>query len=220
MTGGKFRLSQAVASRELDQASLNLLVERYAVIGSVRAAFYEVYALEQRREILLELVKLSEQAVSQARTAVENKQMARIDLVPLEVELERFRADVDSLERELPSARGRLAALAGDPRLRVARLTGPFGLPPEYDYEQAREVVMASHPEVRSARVGVDRAQAALRRAEVEPIPNVSVSTGYVRQSQNKSNDWMLGVSAPFPLWNRRTRATLGGPVPTSVVTC
>jgi cobalt-zinc-cadmium efflux system outer membrane protein len=203
VTAGKLKLSQAVAAREVDQASLNVLAERYAVIGSVRAAFYEVYALEQRREILSELVKLSEQAVGQAKIAVENKQMARIDLVPLEVELERFRADAESLDRELPPARGRLAALTGDPRKNVARLAGSFDLPPAYDFERAREVVMTSHPDVRSARVGVERAQAALRRAEVEPIPNLSVSTGYVRQSQNKSNDWMLGVSAPVPLWNR-----------------
>lgn len=216
VTGGKLELSRAVAAREVDQAALALLTERYAVIGSVRAAFYEVLALERRREISAELVRLSEQAVAQARTAVENKQMARIDLVPLEVELERFRADLDALERELPAARGRLAALAGDPRMNPSGLSAPFDLPPVYDFERAREAAMAAHPEVRSARVGVERAQAALRRAEAEPVPNLSVSTGYVRQSQNRSNDWMLGVSAPVPLWNRNqgnireARANLG----------
>ena len=43
----------------------------------------------------------------------------------------------------------------------------------------------------------------ALRRAEVEWIPNVTLYTGYVYQGQNRSNDFDLGLSAPLPLWNR-----------------
>lgn len=42
-----------------------------------------------------------------------------------------------------------------------------------------------------------------LKRATVEPIPNVTVGTGYVRQNQNKSNDWVIAASIPVPLWNR-----------------
>lgn len=42
-----------------------------------------------------------------------------------------------------------------------------------------------------------------LKRATVEPIPNVTVGTGYVRQNQNKSNDWVIAASIPVPLRNR-----------------
>jgi len=31
----------------------------------------------------------------------------------------------------------------------------------------------------------------------------VTVSAGYVRQNQNKSNDFTVGVSLPVPVWNR-----------------
>jgi cobalt-zinc-cadmium efflux system outer membrane protein len=59
------------------------------------------------------------------------------------------------------------------------------------------------HPDVQAARVGVERAKLLLARAEAEPIPNVTVGAGYTRQSQNRSNDWMVGVSVPVPVWNR-----------------
>lgn len=204
VTGRKLSLSQAVAAREVDQATLTLLSERYEVIGTVRAAFYEVYALELRCQILLELVEISEQAVVQGKNWVENKQMARIDLIPLEVELERYRAESESVERELPAAYQRLSTVTGNPRMAFGRLTGSFEeLPPEYDLVKARELILKTHPDVRGARVGVERAQAAIERAEAEPIPNLTLSTGYMRQGQNKSNDWLLGVSAPVPLWNR-----------------
>lgn len=203
VTARKLSLSQAVAAREVDRAALDLLRERYQVVGGVRAAFYDVYALERRIAVLDELTRLAGEAVRNSQTLLEGKQIARLDLVQLEVELARFRSQAEAARRELPGARKRLAALAGSPRLPVGSLTGPFEEVPSYDPDRTLDTVLATHPEVRAARVGVERAQAAVRRAEVEPIPNLTLSTGYVRQNQNRSNDWLVGVSAPIPVWNR-----------------
>ena len=203
VTGGKLSLSQAVAAKEVDQTTLTLLRERYGVIGSVRGAYYDLYALERRISVLDELVKLAGDAVKNGQSLLESKQIARLDLVQLEVELARFRSQAEASRQELPSARKRLAAIVGDPRLAVGTPTGPFEELPLYDPDRTLETVLATHPEVRYARVGVERAQAAIRRAEVEPIPNVTLSTGYVYQGQNKSNDWLLGVSLPIPTWNK-----------------
>ncbi len=203
VTGRKLTLSQAVAAKEVDQTALSLLRERYGVVGSVRAAFYDLYALERRIVVLDELTKLAGEAVKNGQTLLDAKQIARLDIVQLEVELARFRSQGEAARQELSGARKRLAAVVGDPRLAVGVPAGPFEEVPGYDPERTLDTVLATHPEVRSARVGVERAQAAIRRAEVEPIPNVTVSTGYVRQNQNRSNDWLLGVSAPLPTWNR-----------------
>lgn len=203
VTGRKLSLSQAVAAKEVDQTTLSLLRERYGVVGSVRAAFYDLYALERRITVLDELTKLAGEAVKNGKTLLDNKQIARLDLVQLEVELARFHSQAEAARQELPGARKRLAALVGDPRLPVGTAAGPFEDVPLYDADRTLDTVLATHPEVRSARVGVERAQAAIRRAEVEPIPNLTLSTGYTYQGQNKSNDWLVGVSAPIPTWNR-----------------
>ena len=203
VTARKLTLSQAVAAREVDQSTLSLLRERYAVIGSVRAAFYDVYALERRVSVLDELAKLAADAVANAQILLENKQIARLDLVQLEVELARFRSQAEAARREVPGARKRLAAIVGDPRLVVGTVAGPFEVVPKYDADRTLETVLATNPEVRSARVAVDRAKSALRRAEVDWIPNLTLSTAYVRQNQNRSDDFNLGVSAPIPVWNR-----------------
>lgn len=216
VTGRKLSLAQAVAAKEIDQATLDMLNERYTVLGSVRAAFYEVFTLQERLSILIELVKLAEQGVVQGKTLVENQRMARLDLIQLEVELERFRTEAAAVERELPAAYRRLAAVAGDAQLPIRHLKGSFEALPEYDLDQAREAMLSFHPEVRSARVGIERAQAAVRAAEVQPIPNITVSGGYIRQFENQSHDGAFGLSAPFPVWNRNqgnireARAQLG----------
>jgi cobalt-zinc-cadmium efflux system outer membrane protein len=203
VTGHKLSLSQLVAATEVDRTAIAVMSERYAVIGIVRATYYETLALQRRIEILSKLVQLAEEAVQHGKNLLENKQIARLDLLQLEVERERFRAESESAERELPALRRKLAAVVGDPRMPIAQLDGTLDSVPNYDSERTLEAILATHPEIRSARIGVERAQAALRRAKAEPIPNVTVSAGYVRQYEFNSNDFVIGFAVPLAIWNR-----------------
>jgi outer membrane protein, heavy metal efflux system len=203
VTGRKLTLAQAVAAREIDRSTLALMNERYAVIAAVRAAFYEVLVLQERIEVLHELVRLADEAVKHGRTLLENKEIARLDLIQLEAELEQFRADAEAAEQELPAARRKLAAIVGDPRLGIVAVDGEFETVPDYDPDRVLDAVLIAHPEIRSARVGVERAQAALRRAEAEPIPDLRFYSAYIRQGQNQSNDFGVGLSANIPVWDR-----------------
>jgi cobalt-zinc-cadmium efflux system outer membrane protein len=56
---------------------------------------------------------------------------------------------------------------------------------------------------VRVARVGVERARAAVRKAEADRVPNVTLVAAYTYQGQNRSNDGGTGLTAPVPVWNR-----------------
>jgi cobalt-zinc-cadmium efflux system outer membrane protein len=203
VTGRKLTLAQAVAAREVDQAALGLISERYAVVGSVRAAFYEALALQRRGDILAELLKLSEAVVANGKTLLDKQQIAPLDFIQLEVERERFRAELQAVRRELPGAYRRLAAVAGSNATIPPAVAGTFDGLPDYDPDAARAAVVEFHPQARSARVGVERAQAAVRRAEAEPIPNVAVYGAFIRQYENRSYDGAVGVSMPVPVWNR-----------------
>jgi cobalt-zinc-cadmium efflux system outer membrane protein len=216
VTGKKLTLAQAVAAREVDQAALELLSERYAVVGSVRAAFYEAYTLQKRLDLLEQLVRLADEAVANGKKRLDAKQQARLDYIQLEVERERFRAEAAATRKELPGAYRRLAAVAGNNAAIPANVAGTFDGLPEYDPDAVREAVLAYHPQALSARVGVERARAAVRRAEAEPIPNVAVYGGFIRQFENRSYDAAAGLSLTVPVWNRNqgniraARAELG----------
>ena len=204
--GGKLSLAQAVVAKEIDQATLAALGERYAVAGAVRAAAYELAALRERRAVLGEVVTVAEQTVAEVtrlEKAADSK-LTRGDVLPLELTLERVKAEREAVDRELPAAERRLAALLGDARRPVAPFAADLSAPlPEYDLDAVRDAVMEFHPEARSAAVAVERAAAAVRRAEAEVMPNVTGSAGYTRQNQNQSSDWAVGVSVPLVVWNR-----------------
>lgn len=216
VTGRKLTLAQAVAAREVDQALLELISERYAVVGSVRAAFYEVFTLQQRADILDQLARLADEAVANGKTLLDAKQLARLDYLQLEVEQERIGAELQAVKRELPGAYRKLAAVAGNPTVIPSTVRGTFDGLPEYDADTVREAVLTFHPRVRAMRVGVDRAKAAVRRAEAERIPNVSMYGGFTRQFENQSYDGSAGFSVQVPVWNlnqgniRAARAELG----------
>ncbi|WP_439625540.1 TolC family protein [Gemmata sp.] len=203
VTGKKLKLSQAVAAREVDQAALGLLGERYAVAAAVRADFYQALALQQRIGVLAELARLADESVENGRVLLKAQKIAKLDLIQIEIERERIQTDLHSVEKELPAAYRRLAATAGNSALPIAAVAGSLDGLPDYDLEATRVAVLATHPDVRTAKVGIDRAQAAVRRAEAEPIPNVTVLGGFVRQFENKSYDGTAALSMPLPVWNR-----------------
>lgn len=204
VTGGKLDLSRAAADREVDQATLALAARRAELVAGIRAAYFDVVALRRRIDLLREVRDLAGRSVARTRQLVEAKQAAPLDVIQLEVEAERARAESEAAEQELPAAFRRLAAAVGAKDLDVAPLAGSLDDPlPDYDLDRLRAYVLAVHPDVRSAQVGLERARLVWQRAQAEVIPNVTVSGGYVRQNQNKSDDAVVGVSLPVPVWNR-----------------
>jgi cobalt-zinc-cadmium efflux system outer membrane protein len=204
VTGGKLTLSRAAAEREVDQATLAVAARRAELLAAIRAAYFDALALHRRAELLGRLRTLTQQSVEQTQRLVEARQATRLDVTQLEVEAERVRAEAEAAERELPAAFRRLAAVTGVKDLPDGPLVGNLDGPlPNYELDRVRQYTLGVHPEVRSARAGVERARLLWQRAQAEAVPNVTVEGGYVRQNENRSNDFRVGVSLPVPVWNR-----------------
>jgi outer membrane protein, heavy metal efflux system len=202
--GNKLRLARTAALKAVDQATLSLYAQRLSLMGSVRVAYFEAQTLQLRVQLLKDLVTLAEAGIETTQKLLEAKLIARLDLVQLEVEYERLKADQEAVEREIQPAYRRLAAVAGLPQQRIGALVNVLDQPlPVYDLEATQSAVLSSHPERMAAMAGVEQASFLLRRAQAEPIPNITLESGYVRQNQNRSDDWMIGFSMPIPLWNR-----------------
>jgi len=203
ITGGKLRISRAAAERQVDQAFLAQVRQRFTLFTAVRQGYFETLALQRRIEVLEELIRLADQAHEGAEKLLEAKQIAELDALPFQVERDRLRGELDAARHELAASRRRLAATVGVADLPPTPLLGSLEAPlPGYDFEPARTFVLEEHPEIRSARVGVTRAQLALRREEVEPIPNVTVGAGYQRNFNDNQNEAHYQVGVPLPLFN------------------
>ncbi|HQR43434.1 MAG TPA: TolC family protein, partial [Gemmatales bacterium] len=204
VTANKLGLSQSASLKEVDQATLALINDRYRLLTEVRQNFFEVITLQRRAAILGELIQLADQSVENANKLLKAKEGSQLDVLQLEIYLERYRAELESTQRELPAVKRRLAATIGVQDLPIENVVGDLDPNlPDYNLDQLKPLVLGMHPELRSAQLGIERAQLLVQRAENESIPNITVGAGYTRQGQNKSNDWDIGVSVPVPFWNK-----------------
>ena len=202
--GGKLELSRAVAGQELQQAEALADAQRYRVLNSVRAAYYTALAAERKVRITKELVELGEKATQIASDLLGAGQGTKQDVLQAEIELEQVRILTENAVNNYQAAWRQLAAIVGVRDLAQAPLEGDLeeGIP-ELTGEQALSRILALSPEFRVAELGVLRAQAAVARARVEPIPNVSLEAG--AQYDYASRDTIVGVglSLPLPIFNR-----------------
>jgi cobalt-zinc-cadmium efflux system outer membrane protein len=206
VTAGKLRLSRAVGQREVDQATLALLRQRYALFTTVRQGYFEVLANQRRVDVLTDLEKLAKQSYDNAKKFQGAGEASKPDVLQFEVELDRLQTDQEAARREVAASWRRLAASMGVPKFPQQPLLGSLeAAVPDYDFDRAAAQMLDVHPEIRSAEVGIIRAQLAVRRAEVERIPNVTLGAGYTRDStlQPRQNEWRFEVGVPVPLFNR-----------------
>lgn len=204
VTMGKLRLNRNAARREVDQTTYQLMYARYSMFANIRESYFEIIALQKRVDILNYLTDIADRSVEQTKKLLDAKQVARLDLIQLEVEAEKLRADLEATLREFDPAYKSLAAAIGLNNIDRAKLAGDLEAPlPDYDLDRTQAYLLEVHPEVIAAQIGVDKARILLRRAQVEPYPNPTLMAGYTRQNQNISSDYDLGVSMPIPLWNR-----------------
>lgn len=204
--GRKLKLSRAAAEREVEQASWGVMAERYAMLSEIRTAYFDLLALQERVQLLCEVRGYGRDVTKTVRSLRDDaKQLADIDVLPVEAELLRYEADVESAQAEKAAAYKRLAALLGVHRLAITKVAGRLDdySYPDYDAQSTPLYVLSVHPEIQQAQWAVEKAKFLVQRAKAEPIPNLSVNGGYVRQNQNRSDDYVLGVSASVPLWNK-----------------
>jgi len=103
------------------------------------------------------------------------------------------------------SRRSARAAAIGLPRADVGRIEADlFRRLPNFDLKTLQSAVVGSNARPRVAEANIARAQWALERAVVEPIPNVNLMGGYQREINYPAADQgLFQVTVAVPLFNR-----------------
>ena len=144
---------------------------------------------------------VAESSASTARKRVAAGAAADQEQLRAEIPLEQARTELSSFQRELVSARQTLAMLLGRPELAQAPIYGALAeaLTPGL-LEQGPERWLATHPAVVTARTSRDRAGLELRRAKLEPYPDVKVGLAGGRMGETDQSIIQLGFSVPLPI--------------------
>ncbi len=201
--GGNRNARAAAAEAEYEVAKSEAAILRREVLAEASEHFIAAWALQARIGRLREGEELTRQAVM----AATERYRAGASLI-----LERTRAESQALsqavERQrtaanLAVARRNLAAQWGASEASFDSLLLPAPHPDEGIPDVGGDV--AGHPELDRATANQALADARVRGAEADRVPDLTVSGGVRRLEEFDAPGFVAGVEVPLPLWNRRT---------------
>jgi cobalt-zinc-cadmium efflux system outer membrane protein len=204
ITAGKLRLSREVAARDVAVAEQELAAQRLRVLTDVRVVFYELLVNQTRVALAQQLMTIGERGIKIAEGLLKAKEVAQADVLRAQVELETARIELRRSQFARSASWRNLVAIMGTFDMPCAEAAGALEVAwPEYDWCVTLQQLLSRSPEMGAAVMRVERARWALRRANVEPIPDVNVQ-GMV-QRDDATRDTIFGAQATvaLPIFNR-----------------
>ena len=209
--GGRIRAARAVE----DAAGASLEAARAALAGRVAVAYLRVLTAHGVLAAQNQRLAALEAEADRVRRLMAVGRAARVEMLRIEAEVLRARADRIGGEAALDIAERDLAQLAGVPAdearaalLQPLRLADTTAAAPDRAAVLAR--AMGSNPDLSQARLAADAGRAGLAAARATRFPELRLSGSWVdRGSANHEfrGEWTTAVQLSYPIFTGGQRA-------------
>jgi len=201
---GKKRADIQIGAADAAASAADWRLSRANLVRKVKIAYCQVQIAEQSAVVASDLVRVADAAAAAAAKRNLAGEIALQEQLRADIQLEETKTEMVDAARETAVARQELAALLGRPDLASAPLTGA---PDESGKSGLVTVdpssIVAGHPAMVAAHARLDQAVATLRRAGLEPRPDVTVGVAAGRDQAANENLMALRLSIPLPLFDR-----------------
>lgn len=197
--GGKRSARIAVADSQSRRARIEAAIIAADLRMQVAEAYIAAVAAERRAEIVRELVGFAESGFRAASARVTAGAASPIEQQRAEVARVNATVALETALRDVEVARANLSRLIGQP------VTGPLDalwFERLGTYGPRESVSAAGTLTVAAAEIDVATANAQVRLARSQRIPDVTLTAGAKRLSASGDTAAIFGVSIPFPLFN------------------
>jgi cobalt-zinc-cadmium efflux system outer membrane protein len=176
--GGKLGLRRRVFEEQRRQDELGITEQHYRLTGDVEQSFYATMAAQEIVNLRRNLMQLALDTVETAHQLGNVGQADAPDILQAEVEAEQANVDYVTAQRTFLQKFRSLAAVAGRPDLPVCPLGGKLEEYPHFDAEVMIESIVRDSPSLKRAEQGVAQAEAQIRSARREAIPDLELRGG------------------------------------------
>lgn len=194
---GKQALDWRARQQDVHAAEAEYRLRQRQITRDVTIAFWRALAAQMKSAVASELVAVAETLTDATRQRVATGAAATPDQLRAEIELERARLDAATIQRELTEARRELTRWIGQP---VTSLAGDL---PETVATTETQALAPSHPQLAIAAAQRQRAELELRRARLEPWPDVTLGVAGGRDRAMDETMLEFRVSVPLPIFDR-----------------
>jgi cobalt-zinc-cadmium efflux system outer membrane protein len=203
VTAGKLRKSTEIFTKEATQAAEQLEAQRRRVLTDVRVVFYQALGAQKMVDIRSELAGIAQEAVETTRQLFNVGQADQPDVLEAEMLAQKTEIELMHAETELERVWRVLASVVGKPDSPRMELAGDLSEePPRMEEETLLTKLLQESPQIKSARAGVERAEAAVTRALAGRYPDVTFGTGYTYNAEPDESQVLFYVRVPIPLFD------------------
>ncbi len=208
--GRKLALRRDIYRAEGRSNELAVDIQRARVHNDVGRAFFDALSAQQAVVVQDRLLKVALDAETNAHELERVGQADASDMLTAEISAEQAKIEFVNAQRMFLAAFAQLATSSGQARLDPHPLTGELVSPPEFDAEATVLTDAEQSPAVKQAQVNVTVAEARLKSAQREKVPNLNLKAGewYSGEVLGATNlkagpESFVEASVQLPLWNR-----------------
>ncbi len=216
--GGKRRRRIELAQAEFEAVEAEIADRERRLTNEVRTLYVEALASLRELGTLEELNNLDLQTTRFVQARVNEGDTAPIELNQLRVEVDRLRSRRALVEGRLQATLLRLKSLTGVPAAELLRLREDIASPPlptpPGSVEAAIDIALRTRPDLRLARLNEEVAQAGLKLARAQGVPDITPFTKYsygrsvfddtpVGVIRDRDKSLTFGFSVGIPVFNR-----------------
>jgi cobalt-zinc-cadmium efflux system outer membrane protein len=187
--------------------------QRYRLLSDMDQEFYSALGAQEIVKLRRSLLKIAEDAVETAHQLANVGQADAPDLLQAEVEAEQAEVEYLTAQRNYIQTFKSLTALVGKPDLPLSPVAGNLEDWPKLDAEETLTTIIRDSPSVKRAQQAMTQAEAKLRSARREAIPDLQLRAG-LRQDSELLNEAAINsrpvglvgfatVGVNIPIFNR-----------------
>jgi cobalt-zinc-cadmium efflux system outer membrane protein len=197
------RRGNAVAAARADQeaAANDLEQTQRDIYRRVHSLWAEQLYFRETDGVVGGLLEVARQTLEIAETRFEARAAPEVHVTKALLEVYELETAQQRLTSERARAAAELIALLGGTHIPFERLVGT--LDPDSLAPQAIGGDVSQHPAARAAASRVEAAEAALREAKSERVPDLGLFVSYGRSRPDGNGFLEAGLSLPIPLFNR-----------------
>lgn len=201
--GGKraARVNAALLGEEL--AAKDYEAKRIEIIARVANVFTEVLAAQERLRLAEETRQVAQNVVTTVTERVQGGKVPPIEETRVKVGLSTTRIEQEQAQRDLISARRRLALLWNSSSPQFKEAVGDLETviaPPSF---QRLEERIIDNPMALRAMKNIEQRKAIVEVERTRRIPNLNINAGVVHHAQLGGSTAVASVMMPLPLFDR-----------------
>jgi len=204
ITGGKRGLGIKVSEKSKEKDEFERDAVLLAVIADTKKAFYKVVADQEGYAIAKKVEEIAKGIYESEKVRFDAGEVAITNVLRAEVELSKARNLVSNAEGNLQNSIKELQTVMGTPEETVNGVMGKLLTKPgELSLHELELNMKSNQPFLKASKKNIEIAETQLTLGKRQAIPDINVSAGYKRLTQENVDTVQMGIEIPAPFFNR-----------------